>query len=412
MDGYLWVSGLLLILFLVFAVAETASQLLSKHKVQLILDTIRQKSVLNRLLLPDGAGALRSKLTVGRLIAVSAFVLSLTPVLGMPLEYAALWLAGAAVIILYAPVWIAYRNPRALLTSLLPLLRFFNIVLLPIALPRDFLFRRYRTGRAQSDVEEFDDEAQVEAYIGEAEQEGIFEPAEAEIVRQVMEFSDTFVREVMTPRVNMDCIDVSTSLRDFATISADLKFSRYPVIDGRIDNVVGIVHIKSLLGVDEQLLEKGTVRDLMTPPYFVPESKKVFSLLRDFQGNKQQMAIVVDEYGGTAGIVTLEDVIEEIVGEIADEHDEEDEQEIVMNEDGSWTVSGNVNVADLEKIMNAELGDEITYETISGLALSILKHIPKNGESFEVDGGIHIEILDASERSINKLRIVKPTTNE
>jgi CBS domain containing-hemolysin-like protein len=271
---------------------------------------------------------------------------------------------------------------------------------------------RARARRSSNGEEDHEGTQELEAYIDEAEEEGLFEPDEAEMVRQVVEFSDTVVREIMTPRVNMECIEIGMSLREFTTRAAQEKFSRYPVIEGKIDNVVGIAHIKSLLAFGADTLDEKGVAELMTPPHFVPESKKVSSLLRDLQANKVQMAIVVDEYGGTAGLITLEDILEEIVGEIEDEHDDtEEELEIRRNQDGSLNVSGTVDVSEVEKFLDVELDDK-SYETVSGLALSHLKHIPKVGEKFVTKGGVEVEIIDADERNVFEVRLSKTENDE
>jgi len=404
----LWVVLALFALFLLFATAEAASQLLSSSKVQLVLDGLREKAAVARALLPEESGALRSLLSYSRMLATAALAAALTvltmqnAVVGIGIGVAALLLA------LVLPTLLAVGNPRAALRMLLPLVLPANIVLLPLTLPHRIFFRRYKNKIRHlngNNEDEKEEAQQIKAYLEAAEEEGLFEPGEAEMVRLVVEFSDTVVREVMTPRVDMICVDRKATLHDFRFLAAEHKLSRFPVIDGIIDNVIGVAHIKSLLTVPSENHKTMTVVEIMTQPTFVPESKLVSSLLRDFQREKQQMAIIVDEYGGTAGLVTLEDIVEELVGEIEDEHEVEEESEIVEQTDGSLVVLGHVDVDEVEKLLGVPLDDE-AYETVSGLVLSHLKRIPVPGEKFTARG-VEFEIIEADEKSIIKLRLSK-----
>lgn len=413
MDSHQWALLLFLLSFLIFAIAESASNLLNKHRLQVVLDLKRIKSPLSRLLIPESAGKLRSTLQFGKQFFLVCSLVTYLLTYQLTLLDAVIIASVAVVLSLYLPVLLAFSSPRLVISFLLPAVKYLNVIVIPLDYPRNrlFSFVRARVRKITNDSEDHDEE-QLKAYLGEAEEEGLFEPDEAEMVRQIVEFGDTVVKEVMTPRVSIDCVDHDMDLREFSHFAAELKFSRYPVIKDKIDNVIGTVHIKDLLGLPLEKLSSSTVKDISSEPYFVPESKRVSSLLRDFQNNKQQMAIVVDEYGGTAGIITLEDILEELVGEIEDEHDKEDNNsDIQENQDGSLTVSGNVDVTEIERIFDADLDDE-AYETISGLALNHLKHIPEKGEEFVTDGGIKIEILDANERSINKLKLTKMDENE
>ena len=413
MDSHQWTLVSFILSFIIFAIAESASNLLNKHKLQVVLDSKREKSSLNRLLLPETVGILRSNLQFGKLFFLLCAMTTYLLIAKVVLLEAIIYGAAAVIISLYIPIFLTFQSPRRMISILLPVIKFLNIIVIPLDMPRNMIFSYVRArARKLSNGAEDHDEQQLEAYLGEGEEEGLFEPGEAEMVRQVVEFGETVVKEVMTPRVGIEFVEKSMNLSDFSKFASEIKFSRYPVIDGKIDNVVGTVHIKDLLGLAPDSLETTMVKDISSEPYFVPESKRVNSLLRDFQDNKQQMAVVVDEYGGTAGIITLEDILEELVGEIEDEHDKEDNSDVILeSNDGSLIVAGSVDVTEIEKIMDVELDDE-AYETISGLALNHLKHIPEKGEEFITEGGVKVEILDASERSINKIKLTKMDENE
>lgn len=408
MDPFLWLVLLILLIFLVNATAEAASQLLKRFKLQMLLDSYRQRSGIARLLLPQDSAAMLAILSCGRSFSIAALVLAIIALTAQPLE---VWLGttiAATLVALYLPSLLAMANPAGVLNLLLPVTMIINIVLLPLTWPLRILLRRTREKMRLrgADLEEEEEAQHIAAYLDTGQEEGLLEPGEAELVRQVVEFGETVVKEVMTPRVDMVCIDRSDTLQAFLQLAAEHKFSRFPVVEGMIDNVVGIAHIKSVLGYTTDQLNSSVVAEVMSPPAFVPESKYVHALLRDFQQNNQQMAIVVDEYGGTAGLITLEDILEEIVGEIEDEHYTDDEENDISEEsDGSIIVAGYVDVDEVEELLGAQLDDE-AFETVSGMALSHLKHFPKVGETFTTRG-VEVEVLEADEKSILKLRMKK-----
>lgn len=276
-----------------------------------------------------------------------------------------------------------------LLRGIIPLTHFFYYALWPVLYPlRRLVARIDREGEEEEDDEDPTDE-EVQAYIDVGEEEGILEPAEGKLLQQIVDFGDCVAREIMTPRIDVLAFDVKGSVEELARLFSESKYSRIPIYRESIDQIVGIVHIKEIL--DAVLKgEERAVADLARPPYVVSETKSVAELLREFQSQHIQVAVVVDEYGGTAGIVTIEDVVEEIVGEIADEHEEE-EPTIVSLGDDSYLVSGLMRVDTLEEKLGVELSGE-NYETVAGLIFTTLGRMPnvgtivtKNGFRFEVD---------------------------
>lgn len=216
MDSHQWTLVSLLLSFLVFAIAESAAQLLNKHKLQVILDSKRDKSALGKLLLPPTVGSLRSNLQFGKLLFLIGAVLCFA--LQSKLTLLNVSIAGAVTIILaiYSPILVTFKSPRAVISALLPVVKFLNFIVKPLDFPRNTLFSHVRAhARKVSNGSEDHDEQQLEAYLGEAEEEGLFEPDEAEMVRQVVEFGDTVVKEVMTPRVSIACVPTSFSLEEF-----------------------------------------------------------------------------------------------------------------------------------------------------------------------------------------------------
>ncbi|HEX7070603.1 MAG TPA: hemolysin family protein, partial [Rhodothermales bacterium] len=233
--------------------------------------------------------------------------------------------------------------------------------------------------------------------------EGILEESEGKLLQQIVEFSDRMARELMTPRIDVAAFDANRPLDELARMFSESKYSRIPIYQNSIDTITGFVHIKDIF---DAILRGETkpVSSLARPPYFVSETKKVSELLREFQSEHIQVAVVVDEFGGTAGIITIEDIIEDIVGEIADEHEEE-EVTIVDVGDGIWLVSGLLRVEMLEETLGAELrGDD--YETVAGLIFTSLGRIPGAGTSV-VKNGYRFLVERADRRRIYRVRVSK-----
>ena len=219
------------------------------------------------------------------------------------------------------------------------------------------------------------------------EEEGEIKEEEKEFITNIFEFDDTSCSEIMTPRADMFVIDVSQNM-DIEKI-LETGFSRIPVIEDSIDNIIGILHVKDLFASFQKACtsESDTpldVKQIMKIPYFIPESKKLDSLLQDFKQKKNHIAIVVDEHGGVSGIVTLEDVVEEIIGEIIDETDRM-APDIVRLKGNKWFVAGKIDIDDLNKELGIEIPESSTYDTFSGFFLEQIGRIPKSGESIVVN---------------------------
>lgn len=260
----------------------------------------------------------------------------------------------------------------------------------------------------ESDKEPLEDkepsEEEIQAFIVEAQEEGIIQTEEGPLLKSVVEFGDTIVREIMTPRVDMVCIPKKATLRQLRDLVIQKKHSRIPVYEGRIDNIVGIINAKDLLEyLDDNQLEN-SLEPLIRQPYFIPEAMKVAELLKEFQKRKQKLAIVVDEHGGVSGLVTMEDLMEEIVGEIQDEYDEELAPILQLGND-EFIVRGDVEVDQLEDLFDLELAED-NYVTVGGFITHHLGRLPEKGEKISIKN-LTIEILDADQKRVKKLRIKK-----
>ena len=250
----------------------------------------------------------------------------------------------------------------------------------------------------------FETEEDIHRLIDEGEEEGIIEEEEHELIHSVFTFMDTIVREVMIPRVEMAACPVTANLGAVLDIIMKKGHSRVPVYDQRMDDIIGIVYAKDLLKVFSSGRKDVKIREIMRPAFFVPETKKIIDLLKEFQMQKVHMAIVVDEYGGTAGLVTIEDLLEELVGEIQDEYDNERERLVTLN-DHTISVDAHINIEEVEEFFDCEIPKE-DYETIGGLLFHLFERIPKEKDEI-VFQGLRFIVKKADDRRVWRVEISK-----
>ena len=299
------------------------------------------------------------------------------------------------------PVLIVGSDPERVLDVLVPSFAPVARVLQPLTalLVRFGSSRRERPGQPFSEADELQGEA-AQAYIDAGAQEGLIEGDERRLIQSIVDFGDTRVREVMTPRPDVVAIRAEATLGDLRALLREQAYSRVPVFKESLDNILGIVFVKDLVQLTDA--DERTVTALMRPAHVVPETKPVADLLREFQHRRVQIAIVVDEYGGTAGLVTLEDLLEEIVGEIRDEYDEESEPVVELGE-GVFVFSGKVDIDELADRLDVEIARE-GFETVGGYLLARLGRVPAVGEKVDVDA-LAIEVLEAERRRVTKVRV-------
>jgi putative hemolysin len=307
------------------------------------------------------------------------------------------------------PLFIATRNPEATLLFLLPIIRPFFPVMAFLSDPFQSLFDRSRRNKDQvteegEEEEEDDDSGDLQALIDVGEAEGILEEEEGELIHSIIEFGDTRVSEVMTPRPDIVAVPNTATIRQARNIMLDSKYSRLPVYGDQIDSIDGIIYVRDLLQCWAEGSEDANIRPLIRSVYEVPETKPVAELLEEMQKAHVQLAMVIDEYGGVSGLVTVEDILEEIVGEIEDEDIAGEElQEIVEAKEGSYEVMASTEIGKIERLFDMEIeADDFT--TIAGLVINESGKVPAVGEVLTIRG-LEVEILEADERRINRLRI-------
>jgi putative hemolysin len=286
-----------------------------------------------------------------------------------------------------------------------PAMRALALAITPLTGLLNFLYSLSELG---SEAEVAKDDAgsaeNIEALITAGEEEGIIEGDDRKLIQSVVAFGDKTVREVMTPRPNIVAIEANRSLDALRDLVIHERYSRIPVFQGNIDMMVGFVHVRDMFELDEDERAGKKVRDLMREIPLVPETKPVNDLLRDMQDDGKHIAIVVDEYGNTAGLVTMEDMVEVIVGEIHDEH--EPERDVEEESEGVYLVSGSFDVDRLHDLFEFRAPEETESTTVGGLVTEWLGRVPAGGEIIERDG-LQVEVVAGNERRVERLRIRK-----
>jgi CBS domain containing-hemolysin-like protein len=287
-----------------------------------------------------------------------------------------------------------------------PLLTVLRVLAMPVSGILDAFKRLYQeTETPASPAGEETTEEEIQAYLEIGQDEGILEKEDTQLIQSVVEFGDTLVREVMTPRPRIAACSLDATMGELRRVMVESRHSRIPIFRGDVDHIVGVAYIRQLLAQYSQGTEPEPISNLIHPALFVPETKRVSALLKELQMRGDHMAIVIDEFGGVAGLVTIEDLVEEIVGEIRDE-DQAKVSEIVEESPRSYVFRGSTELYHLEELARKKFTSR-DAATVAGLVASYLGRIPAPGEEFDLEG-VRIQILDADRKRIRRLRIQLP----
>jgi len=252
--------------------------------------------------------------------------------------------------------------------------------------------------------------SRIDTALYRAQKSGLLDPSSREMIEGIMGFTHMLVREIMIPRTEIVAVSTEATMEEIIDEVTESRHTRIPVYRGTIDNIVGILNVKDMLQFWSKQINKDDLLACLSTPYYIPETKNTHLLFYELKENKKHMAIVIDEYGGTAGLITLENLLEEIVGELRDEHETANVADgILQLPDGSIIFDGRMEIKNVEEHLNVNL-KKGKYETLSGLILSSTKRIPLSGEKFQIEG-LEITIENADERSIKKVRIKKLEKN-
>ncbi len=299
------------------------------------------------------------------------------------------------------------RTKGEWLVPFAPLLRVLVYLLLPITVVLGFCLQIAALAEPKEPVEAESTSEAVDALIEAGQEEGILEEGDRELIQSVVEFRGKTVRDVMTPRPEIFAVPVDTTIESFTEMLRSKPYSRVPVYEGSIDQIKGMVFAHDVLQVTDVDAKTRSVASIMKTMHYVPETKQVQDLMREMQKLKVHLATVIDEYGNTAGVVTIEDLVEEIVGEIRDEH--EVHVDIVKEKDNSYIVPGNMDVDRLNELFGVR--PEVEATTVAGLISELVGRIPSPGEVIREDG-LRYEVLQSTDRRVERLRITADATAE
>ena len=315
----------------------------------------------------------------------------------------------------FLPRFITWRNPEEILLFLLRFVRPFYRLMVLFADPFEYFLRDKDQQKLENTIvpnqtvseEVREDNAEdKQALIEMGEAMGILEKKDRELLETMFEFSETKAGEIMTPRTEIVALPIDATVRQARDLIIEEKFSRMPVYREIIDNIEGVIYVRDLLNAWSEGNENLKIESLLRPAYFAPETKFAAELLQNMQTSHIQLAVIIDEYGGVAGLLTVEDILEEIVGEIEDEDIEEEIIEIIEGEDKSYyDVLGSTEIGKVERVFDLEIEDD-DFTTIAGLVTSEAGYVPKIGEKLDIRG-LDVEILQADEKKITLLRLRK-----
>lgn len=358
--------------------------------------------------------SLRLLLTVLRFL-IAGLVLAMVIPLDesvVPLPILAGWLALTSLSIWLVEFFVERRilnDPEGWAVRLTPMAQIVAALMGPLlALPTRLASRSREPQQLVTITED-----ELRLFVDASQREGVLEKEERRMIFSIFEFADTLVREIMLPRIDIFALDVNTTIDEARSALIETGYSRVPVYSETIDNIIGLLYAKDMLKVWNGGGQTSSLRDLLRNVNFVPESKKLDALLAEMQAGRFHIAIVVDEYGGVAGLVTLEDMMEEIVGEIQDEYDQGEELPYQKISDEEYIFHGRFNLDDFNEIMGSSLSSE-DADTVGGFLFNEIGHVPKAGEQWETEG-LHLKVEQVAGRRVRRVRarrVANPETSE
>jgi len=378
------------------------AKIISDKAEQLILASSLYRLVLNMLIL---------------LLLIAFFSAEKTsaPAIG---DYAAAFAIAAIIFIIFSlavpHAWAKYAAEKTLLHTckILIVFAFAAAPLIYFVKIYDGLVRRL-AGVPQPNLEE-DHEEKQEEFLTDLEEhriEGVVDTEEKHMIEKVLELSEKTANEIMTPRTDIIALRTGSDLTTTLDTITKAGHSRIPVYENNIDNIIGFIYAKDLLGITPDNIQNFKLREKIRQPFLVPETKTLRKLLREFKMKKKHIAVILDEYGGTSGLVTLEDILEELVGEISDEYEIEEPQYIKIMDEKNIDVDARTAIDDLNDQCELNLPEDEDYDSIGGFVLSYLGYIPKTGETFDTEN-LRFTITSAQTRKINRIRIRKIDENK
>jgi CBS domain containing-hemolysin-like protein len=382
------------------AAVEAAFYLLKRRRLSHVAMQNPRAEMANRYL--EDPPTLLMPVHIGTFTAHTAMTVVLTSLLLDPLAHWAVpatFAAMMAYLLLFRltlPYALVRRNPERSLLVLLPVFNLYAQAMRPLVTA----LRKRAEGETPPELED--------TAVPEVPPPPVHDQDEVRLVSALAKFSETQVREVMTPRPDIVAIQSTASVSELRNLMRETKYSRIPVFGENLDDIVGVVEVRDLIDYDGDPHEP--VQPLSKQVFLVPETKKIAELLRELQAQRTTFAVVIDEYGGTAGLVSVEDIVEELVGEIKDEYDVEQEP-IVVEEGGAILVAGRVSLDRLSQALETSFGESAEVGTVGGLVTALFGRIPRTGDSIEHNGFV-IEVVDAERKRVNQVRVRRKPAHE
>lgn len=401
------VLGLGLLVYTATVIADTALALASHHEIRKRAEQRQPAAQMVEYLFSHKRrwSTTAILLRVGALLASGGSLVRLvSPLSSTAWSVAAVALAwiGFTLAQLAGRLWVQ-RGPTAAALRVAPFVRFVLSLLWPLTAALGFVSNRLKDGAELDEDSIVVSDDGVRLLLPNDGEETEIEESEKEMITSILEMDETVAREVMVPRIDMVALEADVSLSEALDVIVEAGHSRIPVYDDSVDQIIGVLYAKDLLTIFQQNRTDATVRDLLRPAYFVPLTKNVKNLLAEMRKHRVHIAIVVDEYGGTGGLVTIEDILEEIVGEIQDEYDAVEEILVQRNGTGGYIIAARLDVYSLAKLLDVEIDDE-DADTVAGFLLSQMGRVPEAGESLEY-GGWRFTVLSVEGRRIDKVHV-------
>lgn len=389
-----------------FSAAETAFATVNRIRLKAMAGEGNEKAALVLRLLDDYDRLLTTLLIGNNIVNLTAATLGtliFTQLLGGGYGPTVSTIVLTLVVLIFGevtPKTLATESPEVFAFASVRVLRTLITVFMPLnaffVLWRKLLSKVFKPREVESHIE-----AELMTMVDEAQSEGDMDAHEGELIRSAIEFNDMDAIDILTPRVDITALEDTATMDEAASLFRESGYSRLPVFHEDMDHIVGILHEKDFYVRQHEGIKD--IHKIMKPAVYAPATLKISKLLKLFQGSKTHMVILLDEFGGTEGLVTLEDVLEELVGDIYDEHDDV-EVDIRPLEDGSWLVDGGMHLAELMERLDVE--DTYDADTVGGWATEVLGYIPKTGETFDIDC-LHCQVTAMDKRRVTQLRIWK-----
>src|SRR5262245_5607224 len=409
----LLIAGLFVLSLLLMSILDIALSSVTKISVRRLLDNPKVKSAPALVALVENRSEvlLSVHLFIELLVVAGAVFLfgafgrrEIPYVAGMPGTIAAIF----TIVLIFrqlVPRVVATRRPEKVLLYLLPLLRFTHLLMLPFSSVLTRVMNYFQSWEEEVEPAKVAEasEEEIQAFIDAGQEEGILESDEGELIQSIVHFGDKVAREVMTPRTQIVAIDVTSSLEKLLQLILVKRHTRIPAFRDDLDNIDGVIHERDLLRIWQRGEKADNLRSLVKPVNFVPETKPVNDLLQEMKEKGNQMVLVVDEYGGISGLITMKDLVEEIVGDIRDEY-QGDGEKIVEESNGVFIMPGALELSVLDEKLGTPLVEDTECTTVAGAVVELFGRLPASGERIEHQG-IQIEVLDADRRRVHRLRM-------